>query len=199
MADYIYVTNTKRLKAFLGKIQEVGIPDKVTIKYLEGLGFKSKNDRSFISVAKNLGLISSSGEPTERWKAYRNKKNGPGILAQIIREHYNTLYQMYSDAHMKDNEALRNFFSTHTSVGAGALDFMVRTFKTIAGLADFEAEGSLLPHQGIAVSSEDVGTRRQPRRPELVLNVNIQLALPEGSTADTFEDFFKAMKKYLFD
>ncbi len=202
MANFPYLTNPTRLKAFLKKIQEVGVPTKVTIKYLKGLGFKSSNDIPLVSAMKNLGFLSSSGEPTKRWKAYRNKKDGPAILAQAIRENYATLYQMYPDAHLKDNEALRNFFSTHTDVGSTTLDFIVRSFKAITSLANFETKSQLLPKQNTAASLEGIKSQSQTpqsTRSGLVLNVNIQLTLPEGSTADTFEDFFKAMRKHLFD
>ena len=202
MAEYIYVTNPARLKAFLEKIQGVGIPEKVTLKYLQQLGFKSPNDRAYVSVMKNLGFLSSSGEPIERWKAYRNKRKGPAILAQAIKENYAALYQMYPDAHLKDNEALRNFFSSHTTVGANTLGYMVRTFKTITSLADFKAEVPPLPEQGSAGPSGGITPPiRVPdsSKSEIVLNVNIQLTLPEGSTSETFEDFFKAMRKNLID
>ena len=131
MADYIYMSNASKLKTFLDKIQEVGVPQKLTLKSLESMGFKSTNDRPLLAIMKELGFITNSGQPEKRWLDYRNKSIAPKILAQAIKEHYVTLFQLYPDAHLKDTEALRNFFSTHTKVSSNTLEFMVRTFKTI--------------------------------------------------------------------
>ncbi len=198
MADYIYVTNPSKLKSFLEKIQEVGVPSKLTIKYLEGLGFKGKNERMFVTTMKRLGFVSPAGEPIERWKLYRNKSNAPAVLAQAIKEHYAELYKVYPDAHLKDNEALRNFFSTHTSLGVASLNYMISTFKTISSLADFEAVVPPAIPQTTATPSLGVDTA-QVGHSGLVVNINIQLTLPEGATSETFEDFFRSMRKNLLD
>lgn len=202
MASYIYLTNPAKLKSFLPKIQDTGIPPKLTIKHLKGMGFKSSNDVPLISAMKALGFVSPSREPTEIWKLYRDKGQAPTVLARAIKQHYAELYQMYPDAHLKDTEALRNFFSTHTTVSGGTLNFMIGTFKTLVGLANFdEPTAEPIPQTSIA-STEAIGTKTQTfpaSKSELVVNVNIQLTLPDGSTPDTFEAFFKAMRKHLFD
>jgi len=202
MATYIYLTNPSKLKSFLPKIQDTGVPPKLTIKHLKGMGFKSTNDVALISAMKALGFVSPSGEPTEIWKFYRNKSQAPAVLARAIKQHYAELYQMYPDAHLKDTEALRNFFSTHTTVSGGTLNFMIGTFKTLAGLANFDASIAEPPSQTSVTSPEAINTKTQTIRTSksgLVVNVNIQLTLPDGSTPDTFEAFFKAMRKHLFD
>lgn len=80
MATFLYLTNPARLKQFLKKIQHTGKPKKLTRRNLEGLGFKSKNDRPIIGALKSLGFLDSSGVPTERWKLYRNKSKALACL-----------------------------------------------------------------------------------------------------------------------
>jgi hypothetical protein len=58
---YMYLPNPGRLRDFLEKIQEVGVPSKLTLKVLQGMGFKSTNDRPLISAMKSLGFLSGSG------------------------------------------------------------------------------------------------------------------------------------------
>jgi hypothetical protein len=54
MAEFPYSTQPSKLADFLANIQAVGKPDKVTLKYLETLGFTSKNDRIISSILKSL-------------------------------------------------------------------------------------------------------------------------------------------------
>ena len=114
--SYVYTTNPAKVKQFLETIQTAGVPDKITIKTLESLGFKSTNDRPIVGIMKAVGFVSASGEPTKRWQQYRNKQTAGTALAAGIREHYNELFKTYPDAHQRDNEALRNFF-THNGGG----------------------------------------------------------------------------------
>jgi hypothetical protein len=202
MADYIYMTNPAKLKAFLAKIQGVGVPSKLTIKHLKSMGFKSSNDIPIVSAMKNLGFTDSSGIPTQRWQLYRNKEQAPSVLATAIREHYANLYQLYPDAHQKDNEALRNFFGTQTTLSEGTVGLIVSTFKSIASVADFNTEVEpLAAPASLSSPSSGSGTisGRGAEKSPLAINLNVQLTLPEGSTPETFDAFFAAMKKYLLN
>ena len=177
----------------------MGIPKKVTTKYLSSLGFKSKNDRPLLTIVKALGFVTSSGEPTGKWKLYRDKKQAPAAMAQAIREHYAELFKTYPDANQKDNEALHNFFSTHTSVATRTLQYMIATFRALVGLADFKAQPTHAP-AGVTPPKDDQPPRVDtPAKAGLTVNINIQLTLPEGSTPETFDAFFKAMKKHLLE
>ena len=199
MAEYPYIANAAKIRKFLETIQAVGVPPKLSIKYVASLGFKSANDRPLVAIMKAIGFASQSGEPTERWKQYRNKKQAGAVLAEGIRECYAELFKTYPDAHLKDNEALHNFFSTHTAVGAVALKFMVMTFKALANLADFGVTPST-PRE-VPVAHREAVTPRVSVSPTgksgVGITINIQLTLPEGSTAETFDAFFKAMRKHL--
>ena len=141
MADnnYPYHVNTANVKRFLEHIPSAGVPDKVTARHLESVGFKSTNDRAIIGILKFIGFLSSSGNPTELWRAYRNKSQSQKVLAAALRKAYSTLFTTYPDANRKDNEALRNFFSSHTSVSESTMNLMVRTFKTMSDMADFSS------------------------------------------------------------
>lgn len=204
MADhYVYMTNPSKIREFLQTIQDTGVPDKLTIQALSSLGFKSMNDRPLVRIMKAIGFISSTGEPTSRWQSYRNKQIAGTILAEGIREHYIELYKQYPNAHERDIEALRNFFSTHTKVSANTLDFMVRTFRTLCDLADFEISSSASPITeeigGIEIGKEMMPTTVSKEKPGYTININIQLALPSDAKKETFDAFFESMKKNLID
>src|SRR5439155_21417783 len=116
MADFPYSPHAASVKRFLEHVQKAGVPDKVTLKYLEKVGFKGKNDRYILGILKFLGFVDSTGVPTKMWRAYRNKEAARATLAAAMREAYGDLFRTYPDAHRKDNEALRNYFSAHTTV-----------------------------------------------------------------------------------
>src|SRR3990172_2952002 len=131
MADFPYTPHPASVKRFLAHAQTAGVPDKVTHKYLEKVGFKTKNDRYIISVLKFLGFLDSTGGPTKTWQAYRNKSKSRATMADAIRRSYDDLFRTFPDAHRKDAEALRNYFSAHTKVAESTLGLIVSTFKAV--------------------------------------------------------------------
>jgi hypothetical protein len=203
-ADFPYLTNPASLRKFLEKIRTVGVPAKVTIAYLESLGFKSTNDRPILPALKFLDFVDSSGTPKETWQRYRPKETAGAVLAAAIRTAYSELFAIYPDADRKDNEALRNFFSTHTKVGEATLNLIVRTFKTLCEAADFSAE---LPAADETVGAgKHSGERGKPAvllsreksQTGPAININIQLQLQATEDPKVYDNFFAAMKKHLF-
>jgi hypothetical protein len=81
--SYTYTTKMTSMKTFLERIKskELGIPDKVTIAYLESIGYKSTNDRPIIRVLKSIGFIDANAVPTQDFKDFRTEKSGQ-VMAQ---------------------------------------------------------------------------------------------------------------------
>ncbi len=211
MADFPYSPHAANLKKFLEHVQKAGVPDKVTQKYLETVGFKGKNDRYILTILKFLGLVDSTGVPTKLWTDYRNRQTAPVTLAGAIRKGYSDLFKTYPDANRKDTEALRNYFSAHTKVAETTLGLIVATFKTLVALADFEA--TAIEATGLPAAEEEVPAARRrgqvpptkpvtapidPGRSGPTININIQLQLPATEDASIYEKLFAALKKNLF-
>jgi hypothetical protein len=204
-AEFIYMTNPAKIRPFLEKIRAAGKPDKVTLKTIQSLGFKSNNDRALLPIIKALGLVDGSGAPASRWGAFRS--NHKAALAAGIREHYAKLFALYPDAFQKDTEALNSFFSSHTSVSAGTLKFIISTFKTLCSLADFGPESMSIEATIPAAAHPQGGTpaivaHSQPivsAGSGVTVNINVQLTLPENADATTFDQFFKAMREHLLN
>jgi len=198
MAEFPYTPQPPKVKPFFNQIQKTGVPPKVTYKYLESLGFKSKNDRYLVGILKFLGFLDSSGKPTERWRAY--KEGAPVAMAGAIRTAYGDLFNMYPDAYRKDSEALRNYFSTQTAVAESTLRLIVRTFTALCELANFEGLAAAVSAAlSTAPAPEVVGPSptalREPAG--ITVNINIQLALPATEDASIYEKLFAALKKHL--
>ncbi len=204
-AEFVYTTNPAKIRPFIDKIRAAGKPEKVTLKTLESLGFKSNNDRALLPIIKALGLVDGSGTPTARWSAFRS--NHKAALAAGIREHYAKLFTLYPDAYQKDTEALNSFFSSHTSVAAGTLKFIISTFKTLCSLADFGEESLAIEATSPAPAQGQIGIPSIVAWKEpfigasggVTININVQLTLPENADAKTFDQFFKAMREHLLN
>lgn len=198
MAGYAYIQNASKIKEFLEKIPNISIPDKLTYKKLEELGFKSSNDRRLVGIMKAIKFIDDTGKPTRRWKEYRDKSKARKVLAEGIREHYHELFGTYPDAYQKDKEALNNFFRPNTKVGARALDFMILTFQTLVGMADFS--GLDKPQEIDTMERKKEIPQTLPgeiKKEGYTININIQLTLPETDNPEVYNEFFKAFKKHL--
>ena len=140
MTNYPYILKTGSIKKFLEKIPSIGVPDKVNLKLIYTLDFRSTNDRAILAVLKFLKFVDDSGVPTDRYKNYRDKSKSSSVLANSIREAYYELFKVYSDAYNKDHKTLQNFFSTHTSLGERAVKSTVETFKALCSMANFEQD-----------------------------------------------------------
>ena len=201
MADYTYTQAIGNLKKFLSHVQSAGVPTKVTLKYLVSAGFKSTNDRSIIGVLKSIGFLDSNGTPTDRWKAYRDKSQSSFILATAVRETYSELFKTYPEAQKRDEEALRNFFSAHTTLGAKALGLTVSTFKSLCELSIFDGEPPGTPPVPLTTSSAPIGTAPittvSTSSSGVVVNINVELTIPATDKGEIYDKFFAAMKKNL--
>jgi len=199
MAQAIYTPTTTTIPRFLTLIQTAGVPPKVSQEYLQSVGFKSSNDRYLIPILKALGFLDSSGVPTDRWRAYRDKGKAKGVLAAAITETYSSLFETYPDAFRRDNEALRNYFSTHSSnLNDSTLQLVVRTFKTLCESADFESPAAAEEIDRVVVKDKDKDLPPKPRPQDpgsLIVNINIQLTLPATDDATVYEKLFEAMNK----
>lgn len=140
MPQYPYTPNPPTVKRFLLELPKIGVPSKVTQKSIEGMGFKSKNDRYLLGVLKALRFVTDSGEPTDRWRAYRDQVNGPRVLASALRDCYADVFETYPDAHAKDASTLRNFMAANTDSAKVTVDRMVQTFRNMAEVAAFDGQ-----------------------------------------------------------
>lgn len=202
MDRYVYTLSAGNIKPFMDKLQGTGVPPKLTLVELASMGFKGSNDRALIPVLKAMGFISSKGDPLERWTQYRNKSASRRILGEAIQEYYADLFRMYSDAQRQDNEALTNFFTSKTKLGERAVGAMVQTFKALVELADFDSPDTTIPPSPPTDAGPDPGrvtVRTQASNRGTVVNVNIQLTLPDTTNFETYEAIFKALKKHVLE
>jgi hypothetical protein len=202
---YPYVQSPEKFTTFLKRLPEMGQPTKFDTKVLKSLGYTSSNDSRFIQTIKFIGLLDPTGVPTPLWREMR--ANARNALAKGLHKGYADLFSQYPDAHQRDDEALRTFFSAHTKLGVAAVAKVVSTFKAICQLADFSAARAGLEDESDIESGEakaKTGTKLKAREATLIggngmtVNINVQLQVPADATGEIYDKFFEAMRKHLW-
>lgn len=201
MADFPYSTVPGKIGQLLTRIREVGVPPKLTARWLKTVGFKSSNDASLIGVLKFVGFIDASGVPTPRWTQFRGA-NHKQVLGEGIREGYAELFAVYPNAHERSASELDHVFSTSSSGGKQVIAKTLRTFKALADQADFvpvdeqtELHLKSGPLHTPAIRGTS-GTGRSATGPTLHIDMQIHIS-PEAS-ADQIEQIFASMAKHLY-
>ena len=183
------------LKKFLQAIPTMGVPEKIRVKTLPQMGFKSSNARYIPSILKFIKFIDASGVPTEDYKNFRKKEMSKSVMANALKEVYADLFKLYPDAPSKEFGKLRDFFSGTTDAGESALKYTVETFKALCSFADLEA----VPPKAPAEVKKLVGVKEVLAEAPagLTINLNIQLTLPVTEDAKVYDAIFKSLKENL--
>lgn len=191
MVEYPYTLKTGSLRGFLNKIPTIGVPEKVTIKYLYGLGYKSVNDRPIVKILKFIKFLDQNGKPTENYINFRSRERSKSVMANCVRSAYSELFKTYPDAYGKDPATLRDFFSASVTAGEKVLISTVNTFKVLCEFADFEAP----PLKEKEEEEERKVIEKAAVVPGLVINLNI--ALPATEDASVYDKIFESFKKHI--
>lgn len=198
MAKAPYTPSPNNVKRFFEAIQGLGIPAKVNNAYLPTIRFGSSNDRYLIGLCKFLGFVNTAGDPTRKWSEFRDKTKAPKVMTDAIKTAYADLYSTYPDAEKRDDDTLRNYFASTSEVADSVAKLIVRTFKSLCEIADFEAvaveEHVTTPTVPAVERVSEIPLGVKP----VTLNINIQLQLPATEDATIYEALFSALKTHLF-
>ncbi|MDD5473900.1 MAG: DUF5343 domain-containing protein [Candidatus Methanoperedens sp.] len=204
MSDFPYSNATGKIKPFFEKIHQVGIPEAADKKWLASIGFMGTNDQRIVSVLKFIEFVDQSGKPTDRWVEYRDKSRFKKVLAEAIKKGYAELFQTYPDAHQRNVDELKNFFSTRTKGGAQVISYTVTTFNNLCEMADFnnitrepQASQEQAPRQETKVELGTTKNITQGLGAGVAININIQLTVPDTTDEVVYDKFFAALKKHL--
>lgn len=196
----IYTANPASIPRFLKHIASAGVPEKLTLKYLESVGFKTKNDRVLISILRALGFIDASQAPTERWKQYRDKSKSRQVLGAAVQGAYGDLFKTYPDAHARDADTIRNFLSSKSNVADSTLKLAVATFKALAAESAFNGAPVPLDNEEAGADDDEGGGERHPRQKTGLpsLSVAVQVYIDKDMSAEQVEHVFASMAKHLY-
>lgn len=201
MISESYVNVASRIPTILEAVQKAGVPSRFTIEFLRSLGFKSTNDRAIIGVLKGIGLLDSSGAPTERYKAFKNKSDSGKVLAAALRQSYDDIFLADENADKASAQKIAGIFATRTGKGEAVTKKQAATFKALVGLADFSDDGeapTVVPpiiEKKSTVVEEPAKVKTSKSGADF--HYNIQIHLPATKDISIYNAIFKSLKEHL--
>lgn len=212
-----YLTSFKNTSDILQSIQAAQAPERFTVKFLEGLGYSSSNDRAMINVLKALGFLDDTGVPKQRYHEYLDQSQSGIILADGIREAYADLFRINKKAYTMTSTEVKNKMKTLSegSFTDRVLTQMAGTFTTLVKSADFsssrmtpasnrvvddEPRNSALDDQNAVPHHNDISGSAAPLdigRMGIGLTYQINIQLPESRDQAVYDALFKALREHL--
>lgn len=168
-------------------------------KWLEGAGFKSKNDRGFLGLLKFLDILDSSGRPTQNYTALR-QPTWKVELAGLVREAYSAVFTALPDAYQRSRDQLIDQFrALDGSASTNMAGLMVTTFEKVCEVSEFSGKTTAAPK----TTSTPPKPADDPPVPEvpspLSVQINISLEIPATEKSEVYDSLFKAMALHLRD
>ena len=202
------------ITAYFDGILNAEAPDRFSIKFLEGLGFTSTNDRLLIGILKDLGFLNADGAPQERYFQFLDKDNSPRILAEGIKEAYSDLFAVNKSAHTLSAEEAYNKLRTlyKGEKKDSVIKMIARTFSSLCEYANFENLGQNLNSNQKSIKQkeeqQDVSRENLQKdetklsnstsKPMLKsLQYHINIVLPDTRDQAVYDAIFKSMRDHL--
>lgn len=207
-----YLQTTKNLDAILNSIVNAKAPERFTYKFLEDLGFKSSNDRLYISVFKALGLLDDNSTPTSLYLRLIDQTETDKVLAEGIQAAYEDLFALRKDAYNLNLDEVKGKMKTLTEgqKSDNVINYMANTFLALCERADWstldksndEKNGSNDATTGFESSLSSINLPQSievdsKRAKSASFHYNIQIHLPETTNMAVYDAIFQSMAKHL--
>ena len=204
MASYPPFMNASGfVSKILTKIKEAQTPERFTQDFLATkLGFSSGGAKSFIPLAKRIGLLASDGSPSELYKRFRNPGQSRTAMAEAIKQGYPELYSRNEYAHELDKKGLEGLIMEATGLKHGhqSLRAISGTFEALKSFADFDATPRIEAAEREKTQEEE-SLRATETNSESGVGLNlaytINLVLPNTDDVAVFNAIFKSLKDNL--
>jgi hypothetical protein len=209
--DLPYLVAPKRFPDLLAKLQTAAVPERVSFEFIKKLGFSSSNDRAFPSLLRRLGFLDQNGQPTARYRAFRQKDKAKRVLAEGVLEAFAPLFALHTDAHTEDREALKGLISRVTGRDQRIVDLIASTFEMLVKHADFTPAPEVTPKQAVKKLLDDKQEEKKPDRKSekgveetteraarpIAFSYNIQIHLPATTEIAVYNAIFRSLKEHL--
>jgi hypothetical protein len=140
----VYLVAVNNLPKFLEALRHAQAPEKVTLRFIEELGFTSTNDRLFVPLLKALKFADDAGKPTARYHAFLDDTEWKVVLAAGVRDAYPDLFRVNRQAQTMSREQLSGKIKSLSEGKAtpSILTNTVKTFLELVKLSDFTSPTS---------------------------------------------------------
>lgn len=204
--SYPYIVSNNKIEPILARIRTAAKPERFTIREtLHKWGFTTSNDRAIIGVLKELGFLNEGGAPTSYYDRLRDPNDWKYVLAERMRELYADLFAIDSNIQRAPDTEIRGAISRVTGKDDESVKRYYATFKTLAGLANFDEKPNRTNKQEKAEKAEETLTKSDDRhrdelgstrrRPDF--HYNIQIHLPVTTDITVYNAIFRSLKDNL--
>jgi len=210
-----YLQKYTELPNYLAAIQQAQAPERFSQRFLEQLGFTSKNDRLVIGVLKGIGFLDQDGKPTDLYFQFLDKSSGSKVLALAIRDAYDGLFSINKNAQTLSDGEVEGKFKTilKGSKSDAVVKRMARTFTALCAEADFlSSHDDKAPN--INQSDQDTGAkdegveegeksyaRSSPSKAGRMnvsgLQYHINIVLPVSTEQSVYDAIFRSLREHL--
>ncbi|WP_089936552.1 DUF5343 domain-containing protein [Candidatus Entotheonella palauensis] len=208
MANLPYVQAISTLETMLEKIKTASVPEKFSQDFVSTkLMLKGGNGRAVIPFIKKMGLVSSDGTPTNRYKEFRNPNKSEFAIADAMRELYEPLFEMNEYVYELDGNKLKGLIVEATGAEANStvVQRTLSTFQALRKIAKFESndleeviepspEDQSLPLPPSTQIRHHNQTINSPSNETINLSYTINLNLPATTDIEVFNAIFKSLK-----
>lgn len=206
-----YLVTTKNIEPFFNSLTTARAPETFTHKFLQGLEFKTTNDRLYIGLLKGLDFIDENSTPTQRYYDFLDQTKSKEILAVAIEEAYSDLFSVNIKAYEMPVEDVKNKFRTLTQgkPSDNVLALMANTFVALSNYADWKKAKPTKPvvekldekspiKNSDKNEHQDNTSENDGKNKKMNLHYNIQIHLPASRDQATYDAIFKSLKSHLF-
>lgn len=135
----VYLVSVKNLGKFLEALRHAQAPEKLSLHFIEDLGFTSTNDRLFIPLLKAMRFVDEAGKPTARYHSFLDDTQWKQVLAAGIKDAYSDLFRVNRNAQSLSRDQLSGKIKSLSEgkMSPAVLSNTTKTFVELAKLADF--------------------------------------------------------------
>lgn len=208
----VYLVAAKNLDPFLQALRHAQAPEKVALKFIEDLGFKSTNDRLFIPLLKAMRFLDEGSKPTSRYHSFLDDAESKRVLADGVRDAYADLFRINKNAHTFTREQLTGKLKSLSEgkLSPAVLGNMAKTFLELVKLADFSAPSAAAPTEEspnedapetpkVAPVKPPIAPARLPASPTGTpsLVYRIEIVLPAVRDQAVYDAIFRSVREHL--
>ena len=209
-----YLVASNNLGPFLEALRHAQAPEKVSVRFVEKLGFKSTNDRLFIPLLNAMSFVDEGGKPTARYHSFLDDSEWQKVLADGVRDAYADLFRVNKNAQSLTREQLTGKIKSlaEGKLSPAVLSNVVRTFVELAKFAYFSGVSPAALASLPTEASEDIAApeRSAPAKPLATsgstptpatsgtsLVYRIEIVLPAVRDQAVYDAIFRSAREHL--
>ena len=181
----VYTLNNNKIAPLFTSLYTNELPKRVSVRFLQQLGFKSSRERDLIRFLHAFGFIDAKSVPTSTYSAFKNSPSVDAFVSERAKEVYSFVTSLLLESAELETCFVKNF----PNESLENIKLGVKTFLTINTQYKVftSSEKSTLNVTGVSSTFQ----KKTP--------INININLPETENPSVYEAIFKHLKGLIRD